>query len=56
MEIVSDNPIKNSASDLLDRARGAELFSQHLFSLDYKEGLVVCSDQLIQQFPIGCFC
>jgi Predicted P-loop ATPase len=41
MEIVSDNPIKNSASDLLDRARGAELFSQHLFSLDYKEGLVV---------------
>ena len=41
MKIISDNPIKDSKSDLLDRARSAELFARHLFSLDYKEGLVV---------------
>ena len=41
MKIISDNPIKDSKSDLLDRTRSAELFAQHLFSLDYKEGLVV---------------
>ena len=41
MKIISDNPIKDSKSDLLDRTRSAELFAQHLFSLDYNEGLVV---------------
>ncbi len=41
MKIISDNPIKDSKNDLLDRTRSAELFAQHLFSLDYKEGLVV---------------
>ena len=41
MKIISDNPIKDSKNDLLDRTRSAELFAQNLFSLDYKEGLVV---------------
>lgn len=41
MEIISDNPIRNSESDLLDRNRSAELFAKHLFSLNYKDGLVV---------------
>lgn len=41
MKIISDNPIRNSESDLLDRNRSAELFAKHLFSLDYKDGLVV---------------
>ncbi|HHV6933831.1 TPA: P-loop NTPase fold protein, partial [Haemophilus influenzae] len=41
MEIISDNPIRNSESDLLDRNRNAELFAKHLFSLNYKDGLVV---------------
>lgn len=31
MEIISDNPIRNSESDLLDRNRNAELFAKHLF-------------------------
>lgn len=41
MELISDNPIKDSSNDLLDRASSAEAFAKHIFSFDYKEGLVV---------------
>lgn len=41
MELISDNPIKDNNSDLLDRTDNAEKFAKHIFSFDYKEGLVV---------------
>ena len=41
MELISDNPIKDSSNDLLGRASRAEAFAKHIFSFDYKEGLVV---------------
>ena len=41
MEIISNNPIRNLESDLLDRNRSQELFVKHLFSLNYKDGLVI---------------
>ena len=41
MELISDNPIKDSSNDLLGRASSAEAFAKHIFSFDYKEGLVV---------------
>lgn len=41
MELISDNPIKDSNHDLLDRTTGAEAFAKHIFSFDYQEGLVV---------------
>ena len=41
MELISDNPIKDSSNDLLDRASSAEAFAKHIFSFDYKKGLVV---------------
>lgn len=41
MELIGDNPIKSNDSDLLDRTDSAEKFAKHIFSFDYKEGLVV---------------
>lgn len=41
MELISDNPIKSNDYDLLDRTDSAEKFAKHIFSFDYKEGLVV---------------
>lgn len=41
MELISDNPIKDSNHDLLDRTTGAKAFAKHIFSFDYQEGLVV---------------
>lgn len=41
MELISDNPIKDSSNDLLGRASSAEAFAKYIFSFDYKEGLVV---------------
>lgn len=41
MELISDNPIKDINSDLLDRKNSAENFAKHIFSFNYKEGLVV---------------
>ncbi|MDG4952978.1 KAP family P-loop NTPase fold protein [Actinobacillus equuli] len=41
MELNSDNPIKEIKDDLLDRTHSAQEFAKHIFSFDYKEGLVV---------------
>ncbi|RRN04439.1 cytochrome C nitrite reductase [Bibersteinia trehalosi] len=41
MDLINDNPIKDNNSDLLDRTDNAEKFAKHIFSFDYKEGLVV---------------
>lgn len=41
MELISDNPIKEANADLLNRNHSAEEFAKHIFSFDYKEGLVV---------------
>lgn len=41
MELISDNPIKKAEADLLERNHSAEEFVKHIFSFDYKEGLVV---------------
>ena len=41
MELISDNPIKDINSDLLDRKNSAENFAKHFFFFNYKEGLVV---------------
>lgn len=54
MELISDNPIKDSSNDLLGRASSAEAFAKHIFSFDYKEGLVVglCGEWEMVKHPI----
>ena len=41
MELISDNPIKDISADLLDRKNSAEKFAKHIFSFNYKDGLVI---------------
>lgn len=41
MEIISDNPVKDSSNDLLGRLDSAQKFAKNIFSFDYQEGLVV---------------
>ena len=41
MELISDNPIKDINADLLDRKNSAEKFAKHIFSFNYKDGLVI---------------
>ena len=37
MELISDNPIKDSSNDLLGRASSAEAFAKHIFHLTIKK-------------------
>jgi hypothetical protein len=41
VELISDNPIKDISADLLDRKNSAEKFAKHIFSFNYKDGLVI---------------
>lgn len=41
MEIINDNPIKDSSNDLLGRSDSAQKFAKHIFSFDHQEGLVI---------------